>query len=159
MKNAVSLILLYASFGFAQNIEPITSFNSGDYMGSGSMLGDDGSEGEYYSIINLNKNGWTQYVILENMLYIYEADLYIDDYGFLSVSATDQSNPHNNMDFQGGGYCGNNTCQITVELPNGSLVMQLSFKEDWSVIEMSGGTNYNDGSTNLQWHEKAYLIQ
>lgn len=154
---ALTFSLLFA-FTALSAITPITTFQSGTYLGSGSYRTSNGASGTYASYITLQNSGWNIIQFRNGALYFYASVLNIDENGFFTIQITDNSNPAQPVTSLGQGNCGSDRCQFNVNLNNGVFVKTIVFDSLNRLVHSSGAIRYNDGSPWVQMEEDTILL-
>jgi len=149
--------LCVASIGFAQEITPITSFETASYLGEGSWLDDGGQSGIYASYTTFQSSGWTAIHYRDQKLYFTENVLSIDGNGFFTAIITDKTNQAHPTTYAGRGNCGSTLCLLVVEIANGMLYKTMTFDVNANTLHIFGGIYFNDGTPNVSWQESLAL--
>jgi hypothetical protein len=154
---ASTLSFLFALSAFSA-IEPITSFNPGFYLGSGSYRTSTGVNGATASYISFGSEGWNIIQLRNNTVHFYGSVLDIDENGFFTIQFTDTSNPAQPISAEGYGNCATNKCQFTVSLAHGQLHKILEFDGSHNLLHSYGVIRYQDGTASVQWEEDNFRL-
>lgn len=158
MKSIVgTLSLLFALSAFSA-IEPITSFNPGFYLGSGSYRTSTGVNGSTASYISFGSESWNIIQMRNNTVHFYGNVLDIDENGFFTIHLTDTSNPGQPISAEGQGNCATNKCQFGVVIGNGELQKVLEFDGSHNLLHSYGSIRYQDGTPSVQWEEDNFRL-
>lgn len=155
---ALASLFAIASVSKLQSVTPITAFQPGTYLGYGSWLADDGSNGDYSSLTTVTTNGWQTTQNRDGQLYFYESVLNIDANGFFTAQVTDNSDPNNPQNYTGYGNCGSTQCQLTVTLNNGTLQKSILINTSNNTVQIFAAIYYDDGTPDVQWEGLSALL-